>query len=521
MAPAPAPLTAKDVMQAINDGHLPPEALRRLRSRFPSAAEFAKALKASQRMALRQAVQGKPRLSYGRTFEHPATDPIESIRARPDYGVHASHAASPVKVKNDAPVQPRKLSPIDLLGQNDPLSKLITGLLKGAGNIGTKMSPKALQQLLAQSGQVGKSIDLGPVKQLLAQGGLVGKMIPSGYADSIAGMQFDPQIRAAQIQLLRQPRQAEQNLHDIAGFYNQVRQSLGKAAGADSAAAKAASASLGDAAANIVASLGGSANAGSAAVGAAGEDAAGTLAALGNAQDFYNAQLQPLLSAESASQRSSEMARQTALHQDLAAQLAGLQGARGQAKAAAMADILQANNALAQQRYGNRTNAAQTLASLLGQNNALAQQQFGNRAGVLQALQQLVGQNNQVAQAGFTNRASLLQTLAAIAASQQSAAQLARGRDLLDAKRQRDLSAPAPGTFAAASPASKARVTQNIFTALLDPNTGELKEGIDLNRALQIAQDIVRSNGWSAQNPNVRSAVIGPGLRLAGLTLQK
>lgn len=298
---------------------------------------------------------------------------------------------------------------------------------------------------------------------LMAGAGKVGSMIPASTADAMAGMQFDPQIHDLEVAMAKAPRQNAQNLSDIGNFYGQVRGSLKTAAARDAAGYAAGKTSLGDAVNAIVSSLGGSANGGSATVGAAGADAVGTLGALAQADSQFQNDMQPLLAAEAAGQKSQELARQSQRSTDVQAQLEDLLGQRGQAKSAALADILDKNNSLAQQRFANRAGLLNTLAAM-----------------------QTAGIQSQM-----------------------------KGIDL--ALKAKKLAAPPPGTFAAASPASKSKVAQSITQALIDPTTHQRLSSVpDYHRAAQIAADIVRSNGWAATNPAVIQQLILPALHTAG-----
>jgi peptidoglycan hydrolase-like protein with peptidoglycan-binding domain len=199
----------------------------------------------------------------------------------------------------------------------------------------------------------GGGIDLGGI-DALGGGADIGTDMPETSADHIAGLQFDAQINQAQRAIEQAAVQDPQNLHDIEHWYGQVLGSERTAAGRDTEISGAGKTSVGDAVAKIVASLGGSANEGAGLVGAAGADAVGMLSALGANQDQYNQDIQPLIQAESAGARARELASQHERSTERAGQLSDLRGQRGAASAAALLEIRDKNNALAQQRFQNK-----------------------------------------------------------------------------------------------------------------------------------------------------------------------
>jgi hypothetical protein len=335
----------------------------------------------------------------------------------------------------------------------------------GTVDLGTPGLSPATQSLISEAlAKVGKNIPTS-----LAQ---FGAQIDPATADAIAGEQFDPQIREAQLALARDPLQALQDTKDIKSWYGQAIDALNTAAGRDSAASKAGVNSIGDAASAIVASLGGSANPGAAEAGAAGDNAANTLAAMGTAQDQYNADLAPLLENEKASQMVNQSNKDRAQEQADRVALENLQGQRGQAKTAAADQIRSENNSLAQAR-------AQMLAGILGDNNSLAQQRLSNVLGIKQA-------NNAAAQTNFSNALSLAQAQIAAMMSglQVQTAQAKLGKTIN------------PNSFAYASPTVKNSAYQQAAANLFDPNTNQ-----PLNLTPQQAQlrvnSVLAGFGWN------------------------
>lgn len=226
--------------------------------------------------------------------------------------------------------------------------------------------PKAKEQLAAQT----KAMPLS-----LAN---FGTLIDPSTADAIAGETYDPQIHDQQLALAHDPLDAAQHLADIKSYYGQVLGSQAKAATRDKAAYNAATGSIGDAGKALVASLGGSANTGAGEVAAAGQDAAGTMAAMGAAENQYNNDLLPILQNEKAGMLIDQGNKDTAQQQADQTKLEDLQGARGQAKQAALAQIEGQNNSLDQAR-------ASMGLDIRNANNGLAQSAFNNSLALAQA----------------------------------------------------------------------------------------------------------------------------------------
>jgi hypothetical protein len=183
----------------------------------------------------------------------------------------------------------------------------------------------------------------------------------SELASRLAGLQFDPQIRMAELERERVTAQGPQNLADIKNWYDEVLASQATAKQRDAAIIASGVGSVGDAAAKVVSSLGGGANPGAGVVGAAGAEAAGTLAALGAAGNEYNEDIRPLLQAEGAGVSAREMAMQSQRAREVAAQIMNLRGQRGAAEASAGLDIQRMNNELAQQDFQNNLAVEQTI----------------------------------------------------------------------------------------------------------------------------------------------------------------
>lgn len=191
------------------------------------------------------------------------------------------------------------------------------------------------------------------------------RMIPRSMADTLAGMQFDPQIQELLGQIARGRRDTAQHKADIGAWYDQVGRSQETARQRDVEAGEGARRSVQGALDSILASLGGSRGAG--VVGASGLADLTDLAAQGASQDRYNADTAPLLQAERAGALSRETAMGSQRRSALDQALVGVRGQRGQARAKALLDIIAANNQGRQTNFQNRLalqNAAMAGASL-------------------------------------------------------------------------------------------------------------------------------------------------------------
>lgn len=213
-------------------------------------------------------------------------------------------------------------------------------------------------------GNVNRELDTG-----LSRGG--SRLLPASFAEKLAGLEYDTQIRHGQIQQERQGRDQEQALADISTWYGQVGKSVETARTRGIDANNDGQASILAAVKGIMASLGGEANAASGIVGSMGESDAATLGAMGTAQSQYHADMQPLLASEGAGAKTQERARQTSLAQDIANNLSSLRGERGAAKGKYEFDIMNANN-------GIRDNRLNRLLELQQYNNSARQQNWSN-----------------------------------------------------------------------------------------------------------------------------------------------
>jgi len=193
-----------------------------------------------------------------------------------------------------------------------------------------------------------------------------GTLLPRSMADQLAGLQFDPAIREAREQQLRQGRDEAQAQADIRHWGDIVSGSQATAGQRDIESGKRVSADVQGAITGIQNLLGGSRGAG--VVGAAGVNDMAALGAEREAQEQYNADVAPILRTQQADQAARRRALASQEANKLSSELVNLQGQRGQAKQKAIMDIIAANNAARQQNFGNR---------LALQNAELAAQSLG------------------------------------------------------------------------------------------------------------------------------------------------
>lgn len=266
----------------------------------------------------------------------------------------------------------------------------------------TNTDPSGGARTTASTGSVPYGGITSPTERLLPMSlAQFGQMVSPSTAQDIAGAQYDPQIAAAQLQLQLDPGQFAQNLKDITSWYGQVQAAQKTAATNVASMGGSGTGSIGDAAAALAASLGGSANQGAHDIAQSGDIAKGTEAALAQAANTYEQNMGPILAAEGAEQKVNQQNKDaTQLLADRSA-LAALQSSRGQAAQAALAQITGENNSLAQAR-------AQMAASLIGANNSTKQQAFSNNLALLnaEAAAQSMGIDTQQKLAELANTAS-------------------------------------------------------------------------------------------------------------------
>ncbi len=232
----------------------------------------------------------------------------------------------------------------------------------------TKVQAKAAVHSKALTGDKRSKVGGSDIPGVKMGNPNVNKLIPAAMSGKIAGLTFDPQIREALLQQERGKRDTAQAQADIGNWFGQASASQAIAAQRDTAAAGAGRTSVANELNSVLQSLGGSRGAG--VVGASGLADLTELAAQGTSQEQYNADLAPIIKGQEAGQHSRQQALASQAAEKLGSQLIDLRGQKGQATAAALADILTRNNAARQANFGNRSSIAsqQLAAKTLGLN---------------------------------------------------------------------------------------------------------------------------------------------------------
>lgn len=294
--------------------------------------------------------------------------------------------------------------------------------------------------------------------------------IPTSLADQIAGV--DSATAAGyQGQLSHLPAAKKAALQSIANWFGQVTKSEGTAANRDQSIANAGASSIGDATKGIMASLGGSAMPGSGEIGAMGANDANTLSAMGANDKMLSSDLAPIFQLAQANAKTSRSQQYDQAQSDLQTALAQAQGQEQTDRANALMQIIQANN--------------------------------GSR------------------QSNFSNQAGLLNTLASLQISGMNAASNAQYKSIENALHASEIqknASKSAGGYAAMSPTQRADFVNKIVGALVDPNSGKLKSGIDWPTALRDARNFARTAGMNPLSKQVIGSVIGPALSQAGIT---
>lgn len=370
----------------------------------------------------------------------------------------------------------------DIAGTHPPLPHAATQgsssfPVEGSGARGTAGAPDPKAQpkgpATTATGLAGL---LGMISGLIPKAG-TSKLLPTSLASDAAA----PDTALAsqlQSQIDQVPTVKAQALANIAGWFGKVKSDQQTAAGRASSLAGAGANALSDAAQGIAASLGGSANAASGQIGAIGANDANAMKAIGASDSQLASDLAPIFDAQAADAKAQTQHQFDTGLTDLQNQLAAAQGKASADKAAALMQIIQANNASRQSNFGNLSDMLKTLASLqISGVNAATKAQSTQILNALRAAE------------------------AAKASAAASAAQTA-----------------ATSGFGTMTPAQRQALANNITKGLLDPNSNKLTT--DWPTALRNARNTVREAGLDPMNPQVIQTIIGPALANAGVTGQ-
>lgn len=181
-----------------------------------------------------------------------------------------------------------------------------------------------------------------------------GKRLGGGYADKLAGVQFDAPIHDIKALIDRLGPQNQQAISDLSHWFGNVSQ-LNAQAGARSGQIANEVAGNQDAAVQgLMAALGGGANQGNQNIAALQASDSGYQRVLGGIQQQYHANMDPILAGAEAAAKEREQRLNMTQMQDYQLQLADLLGQRGQAKATNQMEVDKYNNELAQQWFQNK-----------------------------------------------------------------------------------------------------------------------------------------------------------------------
>lgn len=325
----------------------------------------------------------------------------------------------------------------------------------------------------APSSSSGRGLDpmamlTGMVTTLL-RGGSPNQLLGTSLADAAAAPQtaLAQQLQSALDSL---PDEKAQALANIANWYGQVSTDQKTAASKNSTMANDLATAMSNNTNGITAGLGGSAMAGSGQIAAMGANDANTMKAIGASDASLANELAPIFDLAKAGATNMMSGKYDAAKTDLGNQLASANGQASADKAA--------------------------------------------------ALMQIVDANNKTRQSNFSNEAGLLNTLASLEISGSNAATKAQSAAVLNALRAAEAkktASQAVGGFDAATSSEKAKVAQAITSALVDPTSHKLLSGMDWPSALRTARNVVRTNGWNPLSPGVVSSIIAPALGMAGV----
>lgn len=258
----------------------------------------------------------------------------------------------------------------------------------GSGNGLKKVAKQA-----SSKGNAGKKLSFKTVGHTIGSPN-IGKMIPQSLANQLAGLQYDSQIQETKTQIAKQNAQAPQNLADIQNWFGQAAQLNQQAGDRAQQLGNQLGSSAHNATAAVLDAIGAGANEQSGAVGAQGANAEAVLRLLGSTESQARADLAPFLQQQAAGALQAQKNTDSAQALDLQQQLQGLQGQRGNAQQEAILNIINANNQLAQTRFGNKIsklNAQTGVSQLLSGLKAQAASTQGQKIANKQAAQQVSG----------------------------------------------------------------------------------------------------------------------------------
>ncbi len=181
-----------------------------------------------------------------------------------------------------------------------------------------------------------------------------GQKLGKGYADALAGVQFDAPIHDIKTLIERLGPQNQQAINDLTHWFGQVSELNTRAGQRSGQIAEDVAGRQDQAVQGLMAALGGGANDANAQLAQLQANDGGYQRVLGGIQEQYHSDMDPILAEAGANAKEREQRLNLTQMQDYQLQLADLLGQRGQAKAANQMEVDKYNNELAQQWFQNK-----------------------------------------------------------------------------------------------------------------------------------------------------------------------
>jgi len=181
-----------------------------------------------------------------------------------------------------------------------------------------------------------------------------GQKLGKGYADALAGMQFDAPIHDIKTLIERLGPQNQQAIGDLTHWFGQVSELNQRAGQRSGQIAEDVAGRQDQAVQGLMAALGGGANDANAQIAQLQANDGGYQRVLGGIQEQYHNDMDPILAEAAANAKEREQRLNLTQMQDYQLQLADLLGQRGQAKATNQMEVDKYNNELAQQWFQNK-----------------------------------------------------------------------------------------------------------------------------------------------------------------------
>lgn len=214
----------------------------------------------------------------------------------------------------------------------------------GGGKGGRRRKRSSGGSFAAGAAAIGKQ--LGSTK--------AGQRLGKGYAEALAGVQYDAPINDIKQLIARLGPKNQQAINDLTQWYGDVSTLNARAGERSGQIAEDVAGRQDTAVQGLMAALGGGANDANTQIAAAQANDGAYQRVLGGIQEQYHADMDPILAHAEAAAKQREQRLNLEQMQDYQLQLADLLGQRGQAKAANQMQVDQYNNELAQQWFQNK-----------------------------------------------------------------------------------------------------------------------------------------------------------------------